>query len=85
MKNYVNPKRKLENSKNKYFDLYNFAPIGYFTLDKNCIILDVNLTGAGLLGVERSNLYKTAFIQYIFHEYLKQFLSSHLKWFKNWI
>ncbi len=60
--------RKLENSKNKYFDLYNFAPIGYFTLDKNCIILDVNLTGAGLLGVERSNLYKTAFIQYIFHE-----------------
>jgi len=25
---------KLEDSKRKYFDLYNFAPDGYFTIDK---------------------------------------------------
>ncbi len=37
---------KLEDSRNKYFDLYNFAPIGYFTLDERGIILDVNLAGA---------------------------------------
>jgi two-component system, chemotaxis family, sensor kinase Cph1 len=56
---------KLEDSQRKYFDLYNFAPDGYFTLDKEGIILEVNLKGASLLGVERLNLNKTAFIQYI--------------------
>ena len=56
---------KLEDSQRKYFDLYNFAPDGYFTLDKEGIILEVNLKGALLLGVERLNLNKTAFIQYI--------------------
>ena len=56
---------KLEDSQRKYFDLYNFAPIGYFTLDKNGIILEVNLAGAELLGVERLNLQNRAFIQYI--------------------
>ena len=39
---------KLEDSRREYFDLYNFAPIGYFTLDKMGIILNVNLTGATL-------------------------------------
>ncbi|ADZ09998.1 PAS/PAC sensor signal transduction histidine kinase [Methanobacterium lacus] len=56
---------KLEDSKHKYFDLYNYAPVGYFTLNKDGIILDVNLAGALLLGVERLNLQKSAFIQYI--------------------
>ena len=56
---------KLEDSRLKYFDLYNFAPAGYFTLDKNGIISEVNLAGAKLLGVERLKINKTAFILYI--------------------
>ena len=44
---------KLEESRLKYFDLYNFAPVGYFTLDKDGLISEVNLAGAELLGVER--------------------------------
>jgi putative nucleotidyltransferase with HDIG domain/PAS domain S-box-containing protein len=40
----------------KYSDLYNFAPVGYFTLDRNGAISAVNLSGASLLGVERSRL-----------------------------
>ena len=38
----------------KYTDLYDFAPVGYFSLDEQGRILEVNLTGAALLGVERS-------------------------------
>jgi PAS domain S-box-containing protein len=40
----------------KYTDLYDFAPIGYFSLDEPGRILEVNLTGAALLGIERSRL-----------------------------
>ncbi|MBC7963441.1 MAG: PAS domain S-box protein [Steroidobacteraceae bacterium] len=40
----------------KYADLYDFAPVGYFSLDHEGIIRSVNLTGASLLEVERSRL-----------------------------
>src|ERR1700690_2903178 len=54
---------KLEDSRRRYFDLYNFAPVGYFSLDKNGIILELNIAGASLLGVERANLIKRSFLQ----------------------
>jgi PAS domain S-box-containing protein len=39
-----------------YLDLYDFAPVGYFSVDEKGLILEVNLTGAALLGIERSRL-----------------------------
>ncbi|HEY5975556.1 MAG TPA: ATP-binding protein [Geobacteraceae bacterium] len=39
-----------------YTDLYDFAPVGYVTLDRNGDIRAVNLSGASLLGIERSRL-----------------------------
>jgi PAS domain S-box-containing protein len=48
-----------------YSNLYDYAPIGYFTFDKNGGIIEVNLTGANLLGTERSFLIKKPFSLYI--------------------
>lgn len=47
---------KLEESRNRYSDLYDFAPVGYFTFDCNGLILEVNLTGADQLGMERKQI-----------------------------
>ncbi len=40
----------------RYRDLYDFAPVGYCTLDEQGCILKINLTGAGLLGQPRAAL-----------------------------
>jgi len=46
----------LEESRSRYADLYDFAPVGYCTLNEKGCIQEINLTGASLLGVERGHL-----------------------------
>ena len=60
---------ELEKSSNRYQDLFDFAPVGYFVLDKKGLIRKVNLTGADLLGAERSNLIKTKFSGFISRDF----------------
>lgn len=40
----------------KYTDLYDFAPVGYFSLDEKGLMVELNMAGAVILGVERSRL-----------------------------
>ena len=47
---------RMEGLLEKYTDLYDFAPVGFFSLDEQGRIMEVNLTGSTLLGVERSRL-----------------------------
>ncbi len=46
----------LEESRNRYADLYDFAPVAYCTLDERGCIREVNLTGASMLGRDRLSL-----------------------------
>jgi PAS domain S-box-containing protein len=46
---------ELEATQARYFDLYDLAPVGYFTISDKGLILEANLTAAPLLGAERSS------------------------------
>ena len=59
---------ELRASRERYMELYDFAPVGYFTLDRNGAILEANLTGARLLGMERSALLEQRFSHYVARE-----------------
>lgn len=64
--------RDLEESRDRYADLYDFAPVGYFTFKHRGVIDDVNLTGASLLGVERKKLLNRGFGNFVAEENLSK-------------
>jgi PAS domain S-box-containing protein len=59
---------KLETSRVKYFDLYDMAPVGYFTVGEDGSILEANLRAAQLLGVERNRLVTQPLTRFIVPE-----------------
>ncbi|MEI7832198.1 MAG: PAS domain S-box protein [bacterium] len=56
---------QLIGARDRYLDLYDFAPVGYFTVDDNWKIEGANLTGARLLGAERQNLLQQPLTHFI--------------------
>jgi PAS domain S-box-containing protein len=56
---------QLEEFSSQYADLYDFAPVGYVTLDEQCLIWEANLTAASQLGTERARLRKSIFPFYV--------------------
>lgn len=70
----------------KFTELYDFAPVGYFTLSADGAIQQVNLTGACLIGVDRSRLlgvrlgmlFSSKF-RHGFEIFLKQVFASEVK------
>jgi PAS domain S-box-containing protein len=53
----------LEQSRARYADLYDFAPVAYLTLDSEGQIIDLNLTACTMLGREREKLIGRSFPQ----------------------
>ncbi len=57
----------------KYADIYDFAPVGYFTLDAQGVIVQLNLAGAILLGIKRSRHGRYRFAAAVKEAYLPAF------------
>jgi len=51
----------LEESRDRYVDFYDFAPVGYLTLNEQGLITELNLAGADMMGAARAKLLKSRF------------------------
>jgi len=71
-------REELELSRNKYAELYDFSPVGFFTFDAKGVIREVNLAGAQLLGIERRRLANKPFNAFIADNEGKEIYSRYL-------
>ena len=70
-------------ARDRYADLYDFAPVGYFTLNRKGEIVEVNLAGAQLLAVERDLLVNQSSFRWVAPESLEICRAHYRKVFEN--
>ncbi len=75
---------ELENTRDKFTDLYDHAPVGYFTISHKGMILEANLSGASMLRVERGLLISKPFSKFIarndqdvFYFHIREVFKTH--------
>ena len=56
---------ELEIARERYFDIFDLAPVGYCTINENGLILEANLTAAGMMGVARDALGRQLFTRFV--------------------
>ena len=66
---------QLASERERYADLYNFAPMAYFIFDDRDIIIDLNLAAADLLGNDRKYLLDHPITPYITSDSLGVFIT----------
>jgi PAS domain S-box-containing protein len=78
--------REAELATAKYVALYDFAPSGYFTISKEGVIVELNQSGAEMLGNNRLHLKNSVFTSFvstdtraIYSEFLTNVFSGKLK------
>ena len=59
-------KAELDTSRASFLELYEYAPIGYCTLDDSGLIVQVNLRAASMLGFVRKDLSSRALANFVF-------------------
>ncbi|MEW6348699.1 MAG: PAS domain S-box protein [Thermodesulfobacteriota bacterium] len=58
-------KSALEYSRDSYSELFDFAPVGYLTVNRKGVILQANRTAATLLGMDKTGLVNTPFSNFL--------------------
>jgi PAS domain S-box-containing protein len=74
----------LEELLEKYTELYDFAPVGYLSIDQSAVLSKINLAGSGFLGINRAQLNGRCFTDFIalpdrpaFCTFLERIFKSH--------
>jgi len=56
---------QLAEARDRYLDLYDFAPVGYLTLDGRGVIIEANLSAAAMLNIGREFLVSSPFSRFV--------------------
>jgi PAS domain S-box-containing protein len=73
----------VEETKERYQELFDFAPVGYFTLDEHNRIVEINLTGYQLLKVDQGKLKNKIFTRFISDDETNSFYLQRKKALEN--
>jgi chemotaxis family two-component system sensor kinase Cph1 len=68
-----NTQIELEKIQRKYYDFFNYAPVGYLSLDENGIIIEANFTVTRILGYRREYITKMPFSTFVAAKHKKPF------------
>ncbi len=68
-----NTQKELEDARQKYADLYNSSPLGYFIIDKHGIIKEANAAGMVMVGMESKNAVDQSLAFFISKEHHNEF------------
>ncbi len=60
--------KQIDASRERYFDLYNLAPVGYITVSEKGLIIEANLTVKGWLGLNHNEMVHQPFTRFILSE-----------------
>lgn len=71
------PERVQSADLQKYVDAYDFAPVGFATLDMRGHVMQTNLSGAIMLDIQRSQCQHTPFIDFLDEKSKMPFLTFH--------
>jgi len=74
---------ELEALKERYFDLYDMAPVGYCIISETGLFLEVNLAAATMLGLTRKALVKQPISRFIFKDDQDKYYLHREKLFKT--
>lgn len=76
----------LKESNDRFAHLFDFSPSGYLVLGEDCVISEINLTGAMLLGADKDKLVNSHFLAFLpaeehdhWQEHMKLILARHDK------
>jgi len=75
--------QEVETGRERYSNFYDLSPVGFCSLSNQGMILEVNLTLAGMLGRPRSELVGQSYSRYILREHLDVFRSHFRQLFET--
>ena len=73
----------VEESRSRYVELYDCAPVGYVTLDRSGLIEEIDLTGAQLLGESRAKLIGRPLRMFLGRASRRRFDDHLRQWFAD--
>jgi transcriptional regulator with PAS, ATPase and Fis domain len=79
----MNARDEVRTANDKLTSLYDFAHTGYFTVDRDCKVYKLNLSGASILGKERASISNRNFRQFVTVDTLSQFNDFILRVFET--